>query len=142
MEFLKGKAKLAYEAFARIEQGKKLVEEGKKLIEEGKIELSSVIPEGKLEVLPVASKMLRRPSLDTKKSKRRSPRSVDEICGIIMKGLDTKPAGLTVNAFKLTHGLNSGRVKEARNKLISSGKISIIDDGVNQKMVKIGLDKK
>lgn len=137
MDFLKGKAKLAYDAFAKIEHGKKL-------IEEGRIELSSLIPEGKLEVLPpVASKMLRRPSKAIKKqSGRRPPRSIDEVCNIIMKGLEATPSGLTVNSFKLTHGLNAGRVQQAKNKLISAGKISVFDDGTHQKMIKIRMDKK
>lgn len=112
-------------------------------MEEGRIELATLIPEGKLEILPVLppkNKVL------PKANGRRSPRSINEICDIIMNNLDTPAAkisgGLTAFWFKTKFGINANRLMEAKNKLIKSGSITIIKNGNTYKMIKVKLDKK
>lgn len=130
MDFLKGKAKLAYEAFTKIEQGKKLVREGE-------IELASLIPEGKLEILPIiAAKRLTRP-IKNQKPSRQPSRSIEEVCRIIMKNLETYPAGLSPHWFKIKFGLNTIRIREAEDRLIKFGDVTIVQDGKRKTMVKV-----
>jgi hypothetical protein len=134
MDFLKGKAKLAYEAFSKIEQGKKLMEEGR-------IELSSLISDGSLNVMPtVAAKMLRRTNID--KKTRRPPRSMEVAYNLVVKKLEEHPEGITSHRCEKDLALSYSRVHAIKNRLITEGKIIILDDGPAQKMVLIKFKKK
>lgn len=133
---LKGKAKLVYDAFLKIEKGKKLMEEGQ-------IELSSLVPDGKLEVLPVvASKNLRRPKINLRVT-RQSPRTAEELLKIFTHELDAHPEGLTPNWFKLNYGMSSTIVNRMKDQLIKEGNIATIKSNTRGiKLVKIKLNKK
>ena len=139
MDFLTGKVKLVFDACAKIERGKRLMEEGT-------IELYSLIPSSKLEKLEIipslAEKKVSRRLVAHKRLDKRISRSSSEVRDLIMKELEANPAGLSISFFNRNHGLNARRIRNSRKVLTATGKILLIGEGRQQKMIKIALKKK
>ncbi len=118
---LTGKAKLVFEACAKINQGEDMIKNGHILISEGKIELTNLIGEVKLPVIGNIKK--------AKKSKfRKETRTDDEIANLIVE-MVRKSGPHTTSAIQDQFNMGDRRVVNILNSMAVQGRIKDMSSG-------------